>query len=251
MSQTKPVYDFNNDIFKKNPFYKRLAKDHLSLAEFQSNIIKLEVIDVRSALNIPCEYLIHFHVRSIVGIHENQMPIYGYHHKVRITFPPKYPIEPPELYMVSDVWHPNIKWDGKYKGRICGNTKGFGLGYDLFLLLVRIGEMLQFKQYHAEFTPPFPEDIHVAKWMLEFAEPNKIVNKKEGIVVDETPLVGDALPPKPADEPIIEEVKSLKITSQTIEDLNIPEVKAPPKKIVITGFKKLEKKPMNINKLED
>ena len=111
--------------------------------------------------------------------------------------------------------------------------------------------MLQFKQYHAEFTPPFPEDIHVAKWMLEFAEPNKIVNKKEGIAVDDTPLVGDAMPPKPTEEPVVEEVRSLKITAQTIEDLNIPEAKVPPKKIVITGFKKLEKKPMNINKLED
>ena len=248
MNKEKPIYDFQNEIFKKNPFYKRLAKDHLSLSEFVSNVIKLEVIDTRSALNIPCEYLVHFHVRSIVGIKENLLPIYGYQHKVRITFPPKYPIEPPELYMVTDVWHPNIKWDGKYKGRICGNTKGFGLGYDLFLLLIRIWEMLQFKQYHAEYTPPFPEDINVAKWVLEFAEPNKIVNKKEGIVVDETPLVGDAMPPKPIDEPIIEPIKpEIKAETKAITEEN----KTIPKKIIITSFKKIEKKPMNINRIDD
>jgi len=243
---SKIQYDFTNDIFKKNPFYKRLAKDHISLSELDSSVIKWEINETRSPLNIPCEYLIHYHIKSIIGVNAEQMPIYGNKHTVKIMFPPKYPIDPPELYVVTDVWHPNIKWDGKYKGRICGNTKGFGLGYDLFLLLIRIGEMLQYKQYHAEYTPPFPEDIHVAKWVLEFAEPKQIVNKKNGVTVDETPLVGKAeIPVVPT---IVEEPKKVE---EVKTEVPVALEKPQPRKIVIGALKKAEKKQININKVDE
>lgn len=200
----KPKYDFKSDFFKKNPFYKRLAKDHLSLFEIESDVIKWEVSNTRGALKIPCEYKFHFYIKSIVGTNDDQSPVYGNHHVAKVTFPPKYPIEPPELYMQSDLWHPNIKSEGKYKGRICGNTKGFGLGYDLYLLVIRIGEILQFKQYHAENTPPFPEDIKAARWVMEYAEPNGIVNKYKELPVDNTPLISidTSMDRKPA-EPVV------------------------------------------------
>ena len=185
----KPVYDFNSSFFKKNPFYKRLAKDHLSMFELDSDVIEWEVVETRSPMKIPCEYHIHFLFKSIVSINPDQTPNFGFRHTAKVTFPPRYPIEAPELYMQTDVWHPNVKSDGKYKGRICGNTKGFGLGFDLYLLIIRIGEILQYKQYHAENTPPFPEDIHSARWVMEYAEPHGIVNKYKGLVVDNTPLI--------------------------------------------------------------
>ncbi len=214
----KPTYDFSSDFFKKNPFYKRLAKDHLSLFEVQSDVIKWEVIETRGSIKIPCEYHFHFNFKSIVGINPDQSPIYGNHHIAKVTFPPKYPIEPPELYMQTNLWHPNIKSEGKYKGRICGNTKGFGLGYDLYLLVVRMGEILQFKQYHAENTPPFPEDIKAARWVLEYAEPNGIVNKYKEIAVDNTQLVNidvskDRKPAEeaPVKEPVVPVIKSVQM----------------------------------------
>ncbi len=190
MATNKPTYDFKSSIFAKNPFYKRLAKAHMSIAEIDSDVIKWEVNNTRGNFKIPCEYLIHFFFKSTVGINEDQSPVYGYKHTAKITLPPKYPIEAPELYMVSNLWHPNIKSEGKYKGRICGNTKGFGMSYDLELLIIRIGEILQYKNYHAVHTPPFPEDVHAANWVTEYAEPNDIVNKDKGIVLDTTPLVG-------------------------------------------------------------
>lgn len=188
----RPVYDFSSDIFKKNPFYKRLAKDHLSLFDIESDVVEWEVVNTRGALKIPCEYHFHFNVKSIVGLNPDNSPVFGNHHIAKVTFPPKYPIEAPELYMQTDLWHPNIKSEGRYKGRICGNTKGFGLGFDLFLLVIRIGEILQFKQYHAENTPPFPEDIKAARWLLEFGEPSGLVNKYQDICIDNTPLVKNA-----------------------------------------------------------
>ena len=205
--ENKPTYDFSSDIFKKNPFYKRLAKDHLSLFEIESDVIDWEVVTTRGAIKIPCVYHFHYRFKSITGTNEDNSPIYGDHHIARVTFPPKYPIEAPELYMQTDIWHPNVKSDGKYKGRICGNTKGFGLGYDLFLLVIRIGEILQYKQYHAENTPPFPEDIKAARWVLEYAEPNSIVNKYQEIWVDDSPLIRQEITKAMKSEPrsVVEE----------------------------------------------
>jgi len=97
-------------------------------------------------------------------------------------------MESPRIYMKTEIWHPNIKWEGKFKGRICGNTKEYGKGYDLTQLVFRIAEILQFKNYHAENTPPFPEDSLVAKWIKEYAEPNNIVNKWKEIYSDDVDL---------------------------------------------------------------
>jgi len=218
----KPKYDFKSDFFKKNPFYKRLAKDHLSLFEIDSDVIKWEVVNTRGGMKIPCEYHFHFYLKSVIGTNADKSPIYGDHHIAKVTFPPKYPIEPPELYMQTDLWHPNIKSEGKYKGRICGNTKGFGLGYDLYLLVVRIGEILQFKQYHAENTPPFPEDIKAARWMMEYAEPNGIVNKYKELAIDNTPLINidtsrDRKPADNAPRPEPPRIKSVETTPRVVE----------------------------------
>lgn len=258
----KPTYDFSSDFFKKNPFYKRLAKDHLSLFEIESDVIEWEVVNTRGALKIPCEYHFHFRIKSIVGIKEDKSPIFGYHHIAKVTFPPKYPIEPPELYMQSDLWHPNIKSEGKYKGRICGNTKGFGLGYDLYLLVIRIGEILQFKQYHAENTPPFPEDIKSARWVMEYAEPAGIVNKYKDIVIDDTPLIhiDKSKDRKPAEEEISAPepvIKSIEVAApEPVKKVEIEEEPAEDKsdsapgrmKINIVGKKPAGKKKIVIQK---
>ena len=173
----KKEYDFDDPLFQRNFLYRRLAKEHLELQKIQSDKIGIEVENVRGPLDIPDTYTIHYYIRSIVGINEDQSPKYSKHHIAEIYLPVKFPMEPPRIYMKSDLWHPNIKWDGKFKGRICGNTKEYGKGYDLVQLVYRIGEILQYKNYHAENTPPFPEDSMVAKWVKEYAEPNKIVDK--------------------------------------------------------------------------
>ena len=184
----KPKYDYNSPIFKKNFLYKRLAKEHEALSELDSLVIKVEVARTRGSLKIPEVYHIHYNVNSIVGIDSNQDPIYGDHHVVQISLPQKYPLEPPKIYMLSDAWHPNIKSEGKFKGRICGNTRDFGKGYDLYQLVLRIGEILQYQNYHAIHTPPYPEDANVAEWIVNYAEPNDIVNKAKGITTDDQPL---------------------------------------------------------------
>lgn len=202
----KVVYNFSDPIFEKNFLYKRLAKEHLLLLEIESTTIRIEVAGVRGPLKIPDTYNIHFNVRSIVGINDDESPIYGNHHIVELHLPLKFPMESPRIYMKTDAWHPNIKWDGKFKGRICGNTRDFGKGFDLTQLVFRIGEILQYKNYHADNTPPFPEDSMVAKWVKEYAEPNDIVNKYKDIVVDTRELTDNT----PVSEPVANEVAEVK-----------------------------------------
>ena len=102
----------------------------------------------------------------------------------------------------------NIKYKGKHKGRICTNAKALGKTFTIDQLALRIGEMIQYKNYHAAHTYPFPEDEEVAKWVREFAEPQDIVNYMKGIGTDES-LLMNPLPsnpvspePNPAEDPI-------------------------------------------------
>lgn len=187
----KPNYDFSHPVFRKRPLYVRYAKEHIAISEMNSDVIKVEVKDTVSPLNIPKVYEVHYKVKSISHIDEHQQPVYSHQHTLRITLPPRYPLEPCIIYMLTDTWHPNIRSSGAYKGRICGNVKNFGRTYTVNQLILRIGEILQYKNYHAELTDPYPEDMEVAEWVRTFAEPNKIVQNSEGIVIDKTPLVID------------------------------------------------------------
>ncbi len=181
----KPKYDFDHPIFKKHFIYKRLATEHLELAELQHPHIEIQSSAVVSPLKIPVKYLVTYHLRTITGIGDDSQPIFGSEHQVEITLPKRYPLESAKIYTKTPVWHPNIQFHGKFQGRICGNTQNFGKGYSLKQLVLRIEEILRYKNYHAEHTHPFPEDGKVADWVLEFAEPNGIVSKEGGILVPE------------------------------------------------------------------
>src|SRR5690606_16515822 len=123
----------------------------------------------------------------ITGIDADQNSIYGDHHILELSLPELYPLEACRITMLTDVWHPNIKSEGRFKGRVCGNSDGYGLSYDLYQLVLRVGEILQYKNYHAIHTPPFPEDAKVAEWVVSYAEPMGIVDKEKEIYVDDTP----------------------------------------------------------------
>jgi ubiquitin-protein ligase len=180
----KPSYDFNDPLFRQRPHLIRLAKDHLSLLGLNNDIFDWEVIKTTD-LDIPVVYHIHYKLWSIVGIDENLYPIYGDHHIAEMSLDRPYPLEPCKVYMKTDVWHPNIKWDGKLKGRVCSNVDKLGISFDLYALVWWVAEILQYKNYHAKNEPPYPEDINVAEWVLNFAEPRDIVNKYKGIFIEQ------------------------------------------------------------------
>jgi len=173
-----------------DPRLYRLAKEHLDILELKSSVISFEIKSTANIrkMQIPDSYHIHYNLKSIIDITDEQSPIYGHKHTAEVTFPGKYPVESPKLKMLTDTWHPNIKNSGPLKGRICTNSQNFGHGYTVQMLAIRIGEILQYKNYHALHTPPYPEDANVAQWIKQYAEPHGIVDIEKGIVVDNTSL---------------------------------------------------------------
>lgn len=174
-----------------NPRDNRLAKEHELLDDFcqQSNLVSYEA-QMRRGKRPPDRYLFHYRVRSIVGIGSNQMPIYGEDHTAEIEISPQFPLGgQPSCKMLTPLWHPNIKFDGNFAGKICINAEALGSWHTIDMLAERIGEMLQYKNYHAINEPPYPEDAKAAQWVREFAEPNRIINKKLGIYIDDRPLL--------------------------------------------------------------
>ncbi len=187
MDAPMPVYDFDR---LRDPRDKRLANEHMLLHEFCSKTdrIRYEIVGDRMP---PEKYMVYYYVKSIIGINpEDHSPIYGDLHEVEISFPTGFPIEAAKIYAKTDLWHPNIKWSGRFKGRVCGNLEDFGPLYTLDLLVRRIGEILQYKNYHAiKEVQPYPEDFEVADWVLATGEKNGYMDKSKGIVVDPRNLV--------------------------------------------------------------
>jgi ubiquitin-protein ligase len=174
-----------------NPRDERLADEHRLLDEFcsQSDVVSYSHVKRRGGLP-PEEYTLTYKVKCIVGIRPDQSPIYGEHHEVGVTIPAQYPLGgQPECKMLTDVWHPNVNFHTSYKGRICINAEALGDWHTLDMLAERIGEMLQYKNYHAEHSVPYPEDAKVAQWVREYAQPRNIVNKAKRIYTDNRPLL--------------------------------------------------------------
>jgi len=176
--QDKPAYNYS----KLRPRQQRLAREHELLHELCERSDKVFYEPVERIGTLPPEaYKITYKVRSIVEIDEDDEPIYAYEHKVYIKFPPDYPgpTGKPDCKTLTQVWHPNIRFHTEPKGRICVNDKVLGAWHSLDNLVILIGEILQYKNYHAIDTDPYPEDGTVAKWVREFAEPQGIISKTQ------------------------------------------------------------------------
>jgi hypothetical protein len=164
------------------------------------------IVRRKNAEGLPVEYEIIYHVRSIVGVGEPEKaefmfegklvtkdvrkPIYGDEHRLRISLPNNFPSARgnPQLNFISDLWHPNVRSSGQFKGRVCSNEKDLGITTNLATRILRVGQYLQFQIYHAQDTYPYPEDTGVAEWVREEAEPMGWINMQEGIFTDDSNL---------------------------------------------------------------
>jgi hypothetical protein len=137
------------------------------------------IIRKRNPTGIPVVYDIIFDVKSITGVEqpdENglQKPIFGANHRLRINIPNNYPGVDggyPDIKFMSDIWHPNVRYFGDFKGRVCLNFEDSGTDTNLTEYIDRIADYLTYTDYHARNEYPYPEDQTVAQWVLEQAEP--------------------------------------------------------------------------------
>ena len=132
-----------------------------------------------NASGLPVAYQIVFRIKSITGVEEPdsqglQRPVYGDCHILNINLPNNYPAADggmPEFKFVTDVWHPNVRFFGDFKGRVCLNLNERGTSVYLCEHIACIADYLRYTDYHAHNKRPYPEDQTVSKWALEQAEP--------------------------------------------------------------------------------
>ena len=134
-------------------------------------------IKKKNIAGLPVVYEIWYRVKSIVGVEDTpppRKPIFGYLHKMLIKLPNNYPAADgnPIFTFETDIWHPNIRHSGDFKGHVCLTIKDMGVLASLKDLVLRVEKYLKYQSYHALNIYPFPEDLGVAEWVREEAEPN-------------------------------------------------------------------------------
>jgi hypothetical protein len=144
------------------------------------------IIHKRNSSGLPVAYAIHFQIRSITGVNPPdeqglQTPIFGDKHILHITLPDNYPgsCAFPRFEFSTDVWHPQVRFSGDFQGRIDICTDDHGTQTRLAEYIDRVVDYLNYDYYHAKNECPYPEDMKVAEWVLNQAEPNGWLNFKQ------------------------------------------------------------------------
>ena len=135
------------------------------------------IIRRKNASGMPVEFDILYRCKSIVGVEGEEKPrkpVYGYLHKMSVVLPNNYPSADgnPVFTFITDIWHPNIRYSGSFKGHVCLTIKEMGALASIKDLVLRVERYLKYQMYHAQNTYPYPEDQAVAEWVREEGEPN-------------------------------------------------------------------------------
>ena len=135
------------------------------------------IIRRKNSIGLPTEFEIWYRCKSIVGVEETEpprKPIFGDLHKMSVVLPNNYPSADgnPVFTFITDIWHPNIRHSGSFKGHVCLTIKEMGVLASIKHLVLRVERYLKYQMYHALNTYPYPEDQGVAEWVREEGEPN-------------------------------------------------------------------------------
>jgi len=107
-----------------------------------------------------------FKCKGIVDVDRQGNPKYGERHKVEIYLHNQYPQRWPGMKWLTPIWHPNIN---HLNGSVCIDAAWWTASRSLDRLVVMLGEMLQYKNFHDDPTkPPFPWDPEAARWCKEY-----------------------------------------------------------------------------------
>jgi ubiquitin-protein ligase len=159
----------------QDPHLRRLTLEYEKLINLasRSDFIKIDPVEAKPGMP-PDKYVITFTCKGIARINENKEPVAATTHRVSMFISREFPRKEPYLKWLTPIWHPNI--EHKEPHHVCTNepqnffsTKGL----DDFVLV--LGEMVQYKRYHAVWKQPWPLDKEVADWVVEYAEPHHIV----------------------------------------------------------------------------
>jgi len=170
-----------------NPREDRLVCESRRLDALNDDCEAVRVEPIKSPPGrAPERYKVIFLVRGISGIDASQKPLFSERHEVEMYCDSEFPSNVPQLTWITPIWHPNIQHNPPKN--VCVNKSEWLSSSGLDDLCQQMFEMVQYKNYHASNTPPYPLDSEAAKWVREYAEPLNIVNKRLGIYVDNRPF---------------------------------------------------------------
>jgi len=175
----------------QSPRMRRLRADYELMQELvaRSDLISFRAKSPRPTLP-PETYIVTFKCKGIVDVDRQGHPKYGEHHQVEIYLHNQYPQRWPGMKWLTPIWHPNIN---HLNGSVCIDAAWWTASRSLDRLVVMLGEMLQYKNFHDDPTkPPFPWDPEAARWCREYRKthPNTFpVDRRELLRPERVKLV--------------------------------------------------------------
>ena len=164
-----------------SPRMRRLRADFDLMQELAARSDLITFRSLSNNPNVPPErYIVTFRCESIINVDRAGNPKFGNHHQVEIYLHNQYPQRWPGMKWLTPIWHPNIN---HLNGSVCIDAAWWTASRSLDRLIVMLGEMLQWKNFHDDPTkPPFPWDVEAARWSREYRKkhPNAFpVDKRE------------------------------------------------------------------------
>lgn len=150
-----------------SPRIRRLRSDQDLMQELAARTDLISFVAQSARPNLPAErYIITFKCRSIANVDRQGHPIFSEHHQVEIYLHNQYPQRWPGMKWLTPIWHPNIN---HLNGSVCIDAAWWTASRSLDRLVIMLGEMLQYKNFHDDPTrPPFPWDPEAARWSREY-----------------------------------------------------------------------------------
>ena len=150
-----------------SPRLRRLRADLGLMSELaaRSDLIQFTAQSARPSLP-PERYIVTFKCKSIAEVDRQGNPKFSDHHQVEIYLHNQYPQRWPGMKWLTPIWHPNIN---HLNGSVCIDVAWWTASRSLDRLVIMLGEMLQYKNFHDDPTkPPFPWDAEAARWSREY-----------------------------------------------------------------------------------
>jgi len=147
----------------QSPRMRRLWADHQLMQELaaRSDLIEFTAQAVRTGLP-PETYLVTYRCKGIYSVDRQGRPKFGDRHQLEIYLHNQYPQRWPGMKWLTPIWHPNIN---HLNGTVCIDAAWWTASRSLDRLVIMIGEMVQYKNFHDDPTkPPFPWDPEAARW---------------------------------------------------------------------------------------
>lgn len=191
--------DITAGAMEQSPRTRRLWADFQLMQELasRSDLIEFTTKSVRPGFP-PETYIVTYKCKGITGVDRQGRPQYGERHQVEIYLHNQYPQRWPGMKWLTPVWHPNIN---HINGTVCIDAAWWTASRSLDRLVLMIGEMVQYKNFHDDPTkPPFPWDPEAARWSRAYREQHPDVfpvDRRELLLPEKVKIKRPDEPPRP------------------------------------------------------